>query len=473
MTAIVWIRRSLREKDNTALIRAAEEHRKVIPFYIIDQNYFETQKPGYPRVKFWRDSLNELKQELLRHKSKDLVIRSGKPLNEIENLINETEADALYFNRDYTPYSRKRDKKIIEETDIPVKTFKDHVMFEKEEILTNEETPYKVFSYYKRKWFNKEKRRPEKPGDYTVPVLDSHPIPTLNELGIQKPDGLEEVWEGGRENGLERLEKFKNQIGAYKTERDYPAKDATSKLSPHIKFGTISVREIYWESERTRRDQAAEGIETWQEELAWRDFYYQLLWHNPRTVQEPFLEQYEDMGWRSKEEAGEDWERFIKGETGYPFVDAGMRQLRKTGWMHNRLRMVVTSFACKDLWLDWRDLHDYYKKMFVDADIASMIGGIQWAYSIGTDAQPYFRVFNPTSQGKKYDPDGEYIKKWVPELENVPDSYLHRPWRMPSYVQQNAGVNIGEDYPEPIVDHDKKRKEAVKKFEQANENQKN
>jgi len=473
MTAIVWIRRNLREYDNTAIIKAAEEHRKVIPVYIVDKKYFREQTLGYPRVKFWRESLTELKQNLLRHKSKDLVIRHGEPLERLEGLIQETEADALYFNRDYTPYSRKRDKEIIEKLEIPVKTFKDHVMFEKDEILTEKETPYKVYGYYKRKWFQREKRKPQKPEDYSVPVVNSSQIPTLEELGFQKPDHMGEIWSGGRKEGLKRLEKFKQQIGAYKNERDYPAKDATSKLSPHIKFGTLSIREIYWESERTRRNQATEGIETWQEELAWRDFYYQVLWHNPQTVNQPFLEQYNQLDWRSKEDVEEVWERFINGKTGFPFVDAGMRQLKQTGWMHNRLRMLVTSFACKDLWLDWKDVHNYYKKMFIDADIASMVGGIQWAYSIGTDAQPYFRVFNPTSHAEKYDPDGEYIKKWVPELQNVPDSYLYTPWRMPEYVQQNADIIIGKDYPEPIVNHDERRKEAIERFEKANENQKN
>lgn len=472
MTAIVWIRRNLREYDNTALVRASQDHNEVIPIYIVDQNYFEDSTLGYPRVKFWRDSLVELKQGQLRKKSKDIVIRNGEVLKELTNIIDQTEADSLYFNRDYTPYSRKRDKKVMEELDIPVNTFKDHVIFEKEEIMTNKDTPYKVFSYYKRKWFDKEKRRPQEAEQYSVPVLDSHPIPSLEELGFEKPENMS-VWEGGRKNGLERLEKFKDKIGAYKEHRDYPAKNATSKLSPHIKFGTVSVREIFWEAERMRKTQAAEGIETWQEELAWRDFYYQLLWHNPRTVNEPFLEKYKQINWRSKEEAKEDWERFINGKTGFPLVDAGMRQLKQTGWMHNRLRMLTTSFACKDLWLDWKDVHNYFKKMFIDADVASMIGGIQWAYSIGTDAQPYFRVFNPTNHGEKYDPDGEYTKKWVPELQDIPDSYLFKPWEMPDYVQQSCNIIIGEDYPKPIVNHKQRREEAIERFEKINENQNN
>ncbi|MDY6769417.1 MAG: FAD-binding domain-containing protein, partial [Candidatus Nanohaloarchaea archaeon] len=201
--------------------------------------------------------------------------------------------------------------------------------------------------------------------------------------------------------------------------------------------------------------------------LAWRDFYFQVLWHWPETVEEAFLEKYRGMDWNSKDQASRRWAAWVDGETGYPFVDAGMRQLKRTGWMHNRLRMVVTSFACKDLWLDWRDVHRYFEEWFVDAEVAAMVGGIQWAYSIGTDAQPYFRVFNPWTQGEDHDPDGAFIRKWVPELADVPDDYIHRPHEMPEEVQEEAGCVIGEDYPEPLVDHDAQREEAMARFEAA------
>ena len=468
MTAVVWIRRSLREHDNTALVKAAENHEEVIPFYVVDKNYFETAELGYPRVKFWRDSVKELKTRLQKN-GKDLVIRHGKPLEQLEKLSKEIDADKVYFNRDYSPYSKKRDHKIREELDIPVETFKDIVMFEKKEILTNSGSPYKVYSYYSKKWFEKDKRRPQKPENYRVPDLESEELPSLKQLGFEKPDNMN-VWEGGRENGLKRLEDFKQKITDYEEDRDYAWKDGTSKLSPHLKFGTISIREAFWEAERVGvRNPENKGVKTWQEELAWRDFYFQMLWNFPETTEKPFLEQYESLDWRSKEEAEEDWKRFINGETGYPFVDAGMRQLKNTGWMHNRLRMVVTSFACKDLWLDWKDLHSYYSKMFVDAEIASMVGGIQWAYSIGTDAQPYFRVFNPWTQGEKYDPEGEYIRKWVPELRDVSDEYIHRPYKMTELAQQNSDCRIGEDYPEPIVNHSEKRADAIQRFETARE----
>ncbi|MFB6100123.1 MAG: deoxyribodipyrimidine photo-lyase [Candidatus Nanohalobium sp.] len=472
MTAIVWIRRSLREHDNTALVEASREHDEVIPFYVVDDEYFENATLGYPRVKFWHDALKDLKENLDGKDGKDLIVRKGKPVEELQKIIEETDADAVYHNRDYTPHSRQRDENVEEELEVEVETFKDVVMFEKEEILTNSGTPYKVYTYYSKKWFDREKRRPQDVEEYTTPKAESDEIPSLKELGFEESDELEWVWNPGREGGKERIEDFKDKIWNYDENRDYAWKDATSKLSPHLKFGTVSIREVFWEAERIKArnpNDDTSGIKTWQEELAWRDFYMQVLWNWPETTEKPFLEEYEEIEWRSKEEAKEDWEAWVKGETGVPFVDAGMRQLKRTGWMHNRLRMVVTSFACKNLWLDWKDVHKYFKKMFVDAEIASMVGGIQWAYSIGTDAQPYFRVFNPFSQGEDYDPDGEYIRKWVPELEDVPDEHIHKPHEMNRLQQEDCGVEIGEDYPEPIVDHDERRKEAIEKFEEARE----
>lgn len=470
MTAIVWFRRSMRKYDNTALVEASKRHDEIVPLYVVDENYFETADLGYPRVSFWHDSLKELKKRL-QEDGKDLVIRKGKPVEELEKLIDRVGADALYYNRDYSPYARNRDQKVEENLECEVKSFKDIVMFEKREILTNKGDPYSVYSYYRDKWFDRDKRRPQEPEEFETPSIDSDDIPSLKQLGFEEPDGMK-VWEGGRENGLERLEAFKDKIWNYEDCRDLPAKDATSKLSPHLKFGTISIREAFWMAERIKArnpNRDTSGIKTWQEELAWRDFYFQMLWNFPHTADEPYLEKYSSIEWKKKEEVPERWKAWKNGETGYPFVDAGMRQLKKTGWMHNRLRMVVTSFACKDLWLDWRDVHEYFSKMFVDAETASMIGGIQWAYSIGTDAQPYFRVFNPVSQSKDHDPGGEYIRKHVEELQDVPDQYIHEPWRMPEDIQEESDCIIGEDYPERVVDHDKQREKAIERFEEAKE----
>lgn len=467
MTAVVWIRRSLREYDNTALIEASKEHDEVIPFYVVDEEYFRNAELGYPRVKFWRESLADLKSSL-QQKDRDLVVREGNPVEQLEEIVEETGAEKVYFNRDYTPYSRERDQR-ARELNVEVESFKDIVMFEKEEILTNSGTPYKVYTYYSKKWFKRDKPRPQEVEDYRVPDIDSDEIPKVEELGYEKPEDMNWEWEPGREAGKKKLEEFKKRIWNYDDKRDMVAESGTSRLSPHLKFGTVSIREAFWTAERIKArnpDSDTSGIKTWQEELAWRDFYMQMLWNYPETEEKAMQEQFRGIDWDTEEEAPEKWESWKEGRTGYPFVDAGMRQLKKTGWMHNRLRMVVTSFACKDLWLDWREVHDYFSRNFVDAEPASMIGGIQWAYSIGTDAQPYFRVFNPFKQGEDYDPEGEYIRRWVPELREVPDQYIHRPHEMPKTVQHDADCVIGEDYPAPIVEHDERRKEAVERFEE-------
>jgi len=240
MTAVTVIRRSLREHDNTALVKASEEHDEVVPLYVVDDSYFEQAELGYPRMKFWHDSLKELKQDLSEKDGRQLVVRRGDPAEEIQKVVDETDADAVYHNRDYRPYSKERDQRVADELEVPVKSFKDIVMFEKEEILTNSGTPYKVYSYYKKKWFKKDKRRPQKVKDYSTPDLDSVEIPSISELGFEKPEDMN-VWDGGRENGLQRMKQFKENIREYDQARDYAWKDSTSKLSPHLKFGTVSI----------------------------------------------------------------------------------------------------------------------------------------------------------------------------------------------------------------------------------------
>lgn len=470
MAAIVWIRRSLREYDNTALVEASKKHDKIVPFYVVEDNYFRNADLGYPRVKFWREALQNFKENM-QSEGKNLVVRKGDPVEELKKIVRVTDADKIYFNRDYSKHSRRRDKK-VRDLDVEAEDFKDIVMFEEEEILTNDGDPYQTYTYYAKKWFKKDKRRPQEPDGYEVPEIRSEQIPSVEELGFERPEDFEMVWNPSREGAKERIEKFKDKIWNYSENRDYAWKDSTSKLSPHLKFGTVSIREVFWEAERIKArnpNSDTSGIKTWQEELAWRDFYFQMIYNYPESEEKALQEQFRDIEWRSKNEAKEDWEAFINGKTGFPFVDAGMRQLKNTGWMHNRLRMVVTSFACKDLWLDWRDLHRFFSRNFVDAEKASMIGGIQWAYSIGTDSQPYFRVFNPWTQGEKYDPDGEYIRKWVPELRDVSDEYIHRPYKMNLIAQQESDCVIGEDYPRPIVDHDEMREKSVERFEEVRE----
>lgn len=466
MAVVSWIRRSLREFDNTALVRASKKSEEVVPFYCVDERYFKETDLGYPRVRFWREALKSFKDRVDSQEGKKLVVRKGDPVEELKKIVEQTSAEKVLVNQDYTPYFRKVLEQAREEIDAEFEVLKDVTMFDKEEILTNSGTPYKVYSYYMKKWFEKEKRKPVETFAYKVPDLETDEIPEMEELGFERPEELEWEWEGSRESGLERLESFKDEIGFYKERRDIPAKDGTSRLSPHLKFGTVSIREVFWEMEELKEEvpSAREGIRKWQEELAWRDFYFQMLWNFPETVEKAFIKDFRELEWSRDNEKFKRWK---EGKTGFPFVDAGMRQLRRTGWMHNRARMVVTSFASKDLWLDWQMVHTYFKKAYVDAELSSMIGGIQWAYSIGTDPQPYFRVFNPWTQGEDHDPEGEYIKEFVPELREVPGKYIHRPQEMPEDVQEESNCIIGEDYPEPIVDHSERRENALNNFKKA------
>jgi Deoxyribodipyrimidine photolyase len=310
MTAIVWIRRSLREYDNTALVEASRKHEEVIPFYVVDDEYFREAELGYPRVKFWKEALKDLKQRLSEEENKDLVIRKGKPVQQLKKVVEESDAGAVYHNRDYTPYSRERDQKVDEELDVPFKSFKDIVLHEKEEILTNSGTPYKVYTYYKKKWFDREKRRPQEPENYNTPEIESDNVPSLDELGFERPEDFEWEFTPSREGAEKRIEEFKDKIWSYDKNRDYAWKDDTSRLSPHLKFGTVSIREVFWEAERIKArnpNDDTEGIKIWQEELAWRDYYFQILWNYPHEVDEPFMEKYRDNepDWDSKEEAKE------------------------------------------------------------------------------------------------------------------------------------------------------------------------
>ncbi|XGI83989.1 deoxyribodipyrimidine photo-lyase [Halorutilales archaeon Cl-col2-1] len=454
---VVWIRRSLRRYDNTALVEAARRHDEVVPVYVVDDVLLNSESTRDKRLRFWHDSLSELEDKFDARDDERLVVRRGDPIEEIGDVCDEVEAERVYYNNNYSPYARRNEDR-LGELEVESEGFKDVVISEKTEITTQKGDPYQVYSYYSDKWFDIEKPEPVSPEGFVTPEVESSELPSLGQIGVSDSDSDSSVFEGGRQAGTKRLEDFVDCIDTYDEERDYPALDSTSKLSPHLKFGTVSVREAFWAAERVREEAEGEdkdddGARVWQEELAWRDFYFQMLWNHPETTEKAFIEKYRSIDWGCEDD---DWGAFVEGETGFPFVDAGMRQLKQTGWMHNRPRMVTASFAAKDLRADWRRLHDHLKKHLVDADTPAMVGGIQWAYSVGTDAQPYFRVFNPWTQGEKYDPDGEYIRQWIPELRDV-DDYIHRPYESPKFDEI--------DYPSPILNHDEERKKTVEIFE--------
>ncbi|RZN63216.1 deoxyribodipyrimidine photo-lyase [Methanonatronarchaeum sp. AMET6-2] len=454
MTSIFLFRRDLRLHDNLGLSKAIVGSDEVIPVYVVDKNLFSGEnKPGFKRAFFWLNSLRELAGEIEEFGG-SLTVRSGEPVEILSDLIGKHGVDALYLNRDYTPYARKRDK-AIKELDVDYRGFKDHVLHEKNEILTGSGTPYKVFSYYYKKWREMDKRKPFLDTDFNFTDYGLNEIPSLSDLGYQ--DGSDVFLRGGRDEAVELLDNFKDKVDVYHEKRDKPAENGTSRLSPHLKFGTISVREAYW-----IKKVDSDGLNAWRRQLAWRDFYFQQLWSWPEIQNKAGQEKYRGIDWI--ERPGE-WEALKEGNTGFPFIDAGIRQLRKTGWMHNRPRMAVAGFAAKDLHLDWHLLDRYFKKMFVDFERPSMTGGIQWSYSIGIHSQPYFNIFNPTQQGEKHDPDGKYIRKYIPELREVPDRYIHKPGEMPLDIQEESDCILGQDYPEPILNHSQRRKKAIELYE--------
>ncbi|OKY78620.1 MAG: Deoxyribodipyrimidine photolyase PhrB [Candidatus Methanohalarchaeum thermophilum] len=463
MACIVWIRRSLRVNDNTSLIEASNEFDEIIPLYIIDKNILKKTE-NEKRIRFWYRALKDLKRQLMDNGA-DLLIKTGDPLQILKKQVDKKELEKIFFNRDYSHYAKKRDQKVRNKLDIPIKEFKDIVLSEKKEILNSNDKPYQAFSYYYKKWLDKNKRKPKKVSSFKTPNIENSSLPRLKQLeNIEKTEKEIEIWKPTRKEGLTRLNEFMDKIGEYKEKGEYPNKGFTSKISPYLKFGKISIREAYWKAEEQKNTEKTEGVTEWQRQLAWRDFYFQILHNHPEIRKRAFKEKYSKIEWNKKEK----WKSFKNAKTGYPVIDAGIRQLKNQGWIHNRLRMLITSFAAKDLYLDWKKLHKFYKKHFIDAEIASMLGGIQWCYSIGPSSQPYFRVFNPIKQSKKYDPKGKYIKRWLSELKDVPTDYIHEPHKTPKKIQSQIDLDIGKDYPQPIVDHKPRIKKAKKMYSRFN-----
>ncbi|WP_425447534.1 cryptochrome/photolyase family protein [Dethiothermospora halolimnae] len=453
---IFWFRRDLRVHDNIGLYSSTLDHNNVLPIFILDENILDNKDICKKRIDFLFFSLKELNENLKSLGSR-LIVRKGNPLDVLKNLSNEFDIDSIHFNRDYEPYAVHRDKEIWEyfaDKNIKIKSYKDSVLHERREILKKDKTPYSVFTYYYRKWSTLKK--------YPIyPIPDTLNTPNTYSVDTESLNSGNTL--GGESLGHEILEEFlNNKIINYKKYRDIPYRDITSKLSPHLRFGTISIRTIYYKSldllNKTKSKDDRDNILAFIRQLAWRDFYFQIIYHHPHIKDSSYIKKYDKVNWENDKDMFNKW---TKGETGYPFVDAGMRQLLKEGWMHNRLRMIVASFLTKDLLIDWRWGEKFFDKHLIDYDLALNNGGWQWAASTGTDPQPYFRIFNPITQSEKYDPHGNYIRKYVPELKNVPDEYIHIPYKMPMELQQDIGCVIGKDYPNPIVDHSLQRKKAI------------
>lgn len=465
---IHWFRRDLRMQDNIALHQAIDSNRPVIALFVIDTELLKAKRVGAPRVRFLLDALNSL-DEKLRKYSTCLLVRQGNPENIIPELVQEVDAAALYFNRDYSPYARQRDSAIEDMLDIAVRVYDNAILLPPGKILKNDGTPYRVYTPFWKKW-----QVADKPGVsvrhfrdewfYDSGNLQNDEIPSLSELGFEK---VAPVVAASEEKALSLLNAFvEDDIKQYSEKRNWLAihpyqgarPGGTSYLSPFLRFGLLSPRQAYWSAreayKNTKNKNYRDSIETWVSELAWREFYVHILHFFPHVLERDFVDTYINLKW---ENDADDLQAWKDGMTGYPVVDAAMRQLKAIGWMPNRARMIVASFLTKDLLIHWKYGDVHFMQYLIDGDPAANNGGWQWAAGTGTDAQPYFRIFNPVSQSKKYaTPD--YLKYWIPELRNVPDKYIHAPWTMDTPP---------ENYPAPIVEHSLARQGTLEAFKVA------
>lgn len=469
---IVWFREDLRLADQPAWFEAAKTGRPLIPLYIWNAS---AKRPAGGASKWWLyHSLKSFKQSLRRTGGR-LVIRSGDPVEEMRAVVESFGADAVYWNRRYGPEGREEDERVrraLESDGIDVKPSNGRLLFEPWEVATGEGNPYQVFTPFWKACLAagepaapRNARRRARYAD--IPMTGLEP----DDLGLlPEPDwagGLRDAWTPG-EDGAERALDFflEHAVHAYAEGRDRPAERLTSRLSPHLHFGEISPQQIWRRTQEfaaeTGRAGVTKGTEAFLRELGWREFAYHLLYHFPHTVSEPLRKQFKDFPWKRNRRSLRKWQ---KGETGYPMVDAGMRELWHTGWMHNRARMIAASFLVKDLLQPWQDGEAWFWDTLVDADRASNTLGWQWTAGCGADAAPYFRIFNPVTQGERYDPEGAYVRRWIPELAKLPNRWIHQPWAAPEEVLREAGVKRGADYPQPMVDHAAARDDALAAYD--------
>jgi deoxyribodipyrimidine photo-lyase len=421
-TAIHWFRADLRLHDNTALYRAAQENKTLYPIFILDPKILHSPANGAPITAFFFAALESLKAQLALHHI-PLTLRYGHPHEIIPAFIKETRAQALYYNKDVEPYAIARDQQInqiAQSLGVAVHPCEDASLLPPTQVLKPDRTPYTVFTPYAKNWLTHTIPQPLPPPQLhnLAPSnpLPSHPLPTLSSLNLHLRIPIPEATEQAAHQRLAHF--ITHHISHYKSHRDYPALDATSRLSPYIRAGLISPRTIY-HAARTKLNQtpqAKDQILTYIKELIWRDFYRQILYHFPHAATSAFRPEYNHIPWQNNPDHFQAW---CQGRTGFPIIDAAMRQLNTTGWMHNRLRMIVAMFLTKDLLISWQWGERYFMQHLLDADLASNNGGWQWSASTGTDAAPYFRIFNPNSQATRYDPQGTFITQYVPELNDL------------------------------------------------------
>ena len=476
-SGLVWFRRDLRATDHAALYHALVQCRRVFCAFVFDTPILDPLPRQDRRVEFIRESLVQL-DEALRSQAgvpeAGLICVHADAREAIPALAAELGVQAVYANHDDEPAALERDARVrtrLAQQRVELQTFKDHCIFERSEVLTQTGQPYSVFTPYKNAWLRTV--TPFYLRAYPVERHAAHlaarpeglrrAVPTLAELGFA-PSGLEALrLPVGLQGAQQLFTDFQGRMAHYHERRDFPAVKGPSYLSVHLRFGTISPRQVA-QAAHAMHLQGHEGASIWLSELIWRDFYFQILHHHPHVVTHSFKPAYDAIRWEQGPEAEALFHAWCEGRTGYPLVDAAMAQLNQTGYMHNRLRMVVASFLVKDLGIDWRWGEQYFARQLIDFDLAANNGGWQWASSSGCDAQPYFRIFNPVSQSEKFDPQGKFIRRYLPQLAGLPDRALHAPWLAKPLELQDAGVALGVNYPRPLVEHDAARKRTLDRY---------
>ena len=470
--ALVWFRRDLRADDHAALYHALRSADEVFCAFILDRSILDALPRADRRVEFILGALSVLDSDLQALKpGAGLIVRHGTAAESMPQLAAELGVQAVFINHDDEPAALRRDALIkdrLASLDCALHSFKDHVIFERSEVLTAVGKPYGVFTPYKNAWlrqvtpFSLSSYAIERHADALAKTALATGIPSLADIGFE-PAGLSETLAGGSRGAARLLDDFLDRIDHYDEARNFPAVKGPSYLSVHLRFGTVSIRRLAREAHQ-RMQAGSHGAEIWLSELIWRDFYHQVMHHHPHAMANAYRPEYDGIQWERGASAEALFSAWCEGRTGYPLVDAAMLQLNQTGYMHNRLRMVVASFLMKDLGIDWRWGERYFAEKLLDFDMAANNGGWQWAASSGCDAQPYFRIFNPTTQSEKFDAEGKFIKRYLPQLTKLPPKLIHAPWTAKPAELAACGVSLGDNYPAPIVRHDEARAQTLARY---------
>jgi deoxyribodipyrimidine photo-lyase len=469
-SALVWFRRDLRLHDHAALSTALQAAGRVHCAFVFDADILDVLPDRADRrVAFIHVSVAALKADL-EARGGGLHVLHGSARQAIPALVARLGVEAVFAARDYEPFARERDEAVARQLAVDGRALhlvKDQVVFDTDDILTTAGKPFHVFTPYKRAWLARVGAADLAPWPieewlHRLAPDGGQAMPSLAALGFERTNLQELGIVPGEAGARARWQDFQARIDQYRQSRDFPAVKGPSYLSVHLRFGTISVRELArFALDRSGEGTEKEGASTWLSELIWREFYQMLLWHYPETTTHAFQARFDALPWPNLPGNFQAW---CEARTGYPIVDAALRQLNQTGYMHNRLRMIAASFLVKNLHVDWRWGEGYFARKLLDYDQAANVGGWQWSAGVGTDAQPWFRVFNPVTQSERFDPEGRFIRRVVPELAGVPDKYVHAPWKMPTAEQARCGVVMGRDYPLPLVDHARAREETLALF---------